>query len=132
MTSGGGCCSGHGVAVKVAYGPGIRTCPNPSTARNVPRNSYCGLAATWDTVCTSPKAMCRRCASRNNSPESFVRAKRRMAFITRGIWASASSMVSLASSAPSGSPSSAIHSNSAAGCGTGAMLHAPLLAFATT
>ena len=98
----------------------------------MPRNSYCGLAATWATVWTSPKAMCRRWASRNSSPESFVRANRPMAFITRGISASASSMVILASSAPSGSPSSAIHSNSAAGCGTGAMLHAPCLALATT
>ena len=107
-------CRGSGRTAP-ASGPSSK----PSTARNVPRNSYCGLAATWATVCTSPNAMCRRCASRNSSPESFVSANRRIAFITRGISASASSIVILASSAPSGSPSSAIHSNSGAGCGTG-------------
>ncbi len=109
-------------------GPGMRTSSAPSTVRNDPRNSYCGFVATWATVCTSPNAMCRRWASLNSSPESLVRAKRRIAFITRGISASASSMDIVASSAPSGSPSSAIHSNSDAGCGTGRDVAGPVLA----
>ena len=113
-------------------GPGIRALGKPSTARNVPRWAYWGLAATWATVCTSPKATWRRWASWNSSPESFVAANRRMAFITRGIWANDSSGAIAASAAPSASPSSAIHSNSGAPCGVGATLQAPVLALATT
>ena len=45
--------------------------------------------------------MWRRWASRNSSPESLVRQKRRIAFITRGISASASSIDIFDSSAPS-------------------------------
>ena len=73
--AGGGCCGPEGVPWKRANGPGMRTSSAPSTARNEPRNSYCGLSTTWATVCTSPNAMWRRWASRNSSPESLVEAE---------------------------------------------------------
>ena len=120
---------GDGVPWNRANGPGMRTAVGARRrCGTMPRNAYCGFVATWATVCTSPKAMCRRWASWNSSPESLVRANRRIAFITRGMSASASSIDIFDSSSPSGSPSSAIHSNSGVGCGTGAMLHGPGLA----
>ena len=115
---------GDGVPRKRANGPGMRTSAKPSTGRNdaaelvlrVGGHLGDGLhLAEGDVPALGLEEQLagvlgeREPLDRRSSPAASGRAPPRS--------------VSLASSAPSGSPSSAIHSNSGAGCGTGAMLH---------